>query len=61
MAKRRKSLRSLSKAQLERVATRMLAKSGFYKKPDRNTEQNPVNADMIAAHGGLKATWIGRP
>ena len=73
MAKRRKSLRSLSKAQLERYATKLLAKKGFYKKPEVSDEEhlcqmlerkqgsNTAYPEMISAHGHLKAMWTGRP
>lgn len=46
-------------AKLDRLATLMLKRDGFYLKGKRLGDDSPVDADAIGAHG-LRPTWHGR-
>lgn len=48
-------------AKLSRMADKLLAKSGFFQKPEATEDEYvPVEADSIGRNGNLRPTWQGR-
>ncbi len=61
LAKRKAKLASMTKeAVLSSFANRLLRKDGAYPKRESRDEVS-VEAEAITTHGGLRATWTGRP
>ena len=62
-AARRQRYAAMDRADLlATYGTKLLAKDGFYPKPEKSEfEYDPVDAEGITVAGHLRATWTGRP
>jgi len=52
---------TIKQRKLTRAADKILARNGFFQKPDDDDSEVLVDADAIGQHGGLRPTWVGRP
>jgi hypothetical protein len=52
---------TIKQRKLARAADKILARNGFFSKPDDSDEPVLVDADSIGQHGRLRPTWTGRP
>ncbi len=47
-------------ARLDRLADRMLAKSGYFSEAEEHDENEPVDPAAISSGGHLRPTWQGK-